>query len=266
MIRWTHDGVVFYQFAALSKYPEIVHAVFTRLGGKSASPFHSLNVGRLVGDEGRNVEDNHVLILRTLGLNPGQVVTAHQVHGAQVAMVQSADGGGVVPSTDALMTNSPGMALLLRFADCLPLLLYDPWHKAIALAHAGWRGCLAGVVAKTVARMGQDYHSDPSELTACLGPAIGPCCYQIGPDVIGLVKEVFPGENHLLLTQPDGSLHLDLPAAVRRQLQQAGVQQIEDSSVCTCCHTDEFFSHRASGGRTGRFAAVLGLSESNSPA
>jgi YfiH family protein len=266
MIRRTRAGVILYQFASLAKQPEIVHAVFTRVGGRSARPFDTLNVGQLVGDEPSHVARNRGLVLQTLGLGPQQVVTARQVHGAQVATVDLAHAGTIVPDTDALVTNISGMALLLRFADCLPVLLYDPRQGVIALAHAGWRGCLAGVVPRTLWEMQHVHGSDPGEIIACLGPAIGPCCYEVGSEVVDRVRFSFPNHAGLLLAQHDGSMHLDLPAAVRRQLEQAHVQHIEESATCTCCHTEEFFSHRASSGRTGRFAVLLGLRQPPTPA
>jgi hypothetical protein len=259
MIRQSRDGVVFYQFAALSQYPEIVHAVFTRIGGRSVRPFDTLNVGHAVGDVKRHVERNHGVVLQTIGLSPRQVVTARQVHGAHVAVVDGTQAGTIVPNTDALASNVSGVVLLLRFADCLPIMLYDPRHRAVAMVHAGWRGCLSGVVANTMDELRQSYGTDPTELIACLGPAIGPCCYQVGPDVIAEIEQALPEHDGLVLALANGSVHFDLPGAVRRQLRQAGVQEIEDGKLCTCCHTGEFFSHRAEGSRTGRFAAVLGL-------
>jgi YfiH family protein len=261
MIRQQQGGVVFYRFQSLSACRVVLHAVFTRIGGTSGKPFHSLNVGQLVGDEPAAVQANHALMMRTLGIHSGQLVTARQVHGAEVAVVGTSHRGTVLPATDSLISQACGVALLLRFADCLPLMLYDPLRQAIGLAHVGWRGCLAGVVGNTVVAMQRAFSSDPRDLVAGLGPAIGPCCYQVGPDLITGVRETCGSLEAFLLTQPDGSVHFDLPSAVRSQLHQAGVQKIEDSALCTSCHTDEFFSHRGERGRTGRFAAVLALRE-----
>jgi len=261
MIRCERNGVVFYEFEILARYPQVLHAIFTRIGGKSSEPFYSLNVGQWVGDEPMAVQANHDLIFQALGIQPGQVVTAHQVHGARVAIAEAAQQGTIIPATDSLISQRRGVALLLRFADCLPLMLYDPQRQAIALAHVGWRGCLAGVVVNTLAKMRRVFGCEPRDVLAGLGPAIGPCCYEVGPDVITGVEQALGGNSGLLLTQPDGTTHLNLPAAVRQQLQKAGVQKTEDSGLCTHCHTTEFFSHRAEKGRTGRFAAILALRE-----
>jgi len=262
MIRRRHNGLAFYQFASLSARPEVVHAVFTRLGGSSQGHFRSLNVGQRVGDNPQAVQTNHELVFSSLSLEPSDVVTAQQVHGARVAVVGADHHGAVLPSTDALLTQSVNTYLLMRFADCLPLMLYDPMHQAIALAHCGWRGLLAGVVPNTVRALHLTFGSQPAEMLAALGPSIRPCCYEVGADVIQPVKRLFGSSEALLARQPDGSVHFDLPGAVRIQLQQLGLHHIEDSSLCTACRTDEFFSHRAESGNTGRFAALIGLRES----
>jgi YfiH family protein len=259
MIRTTRDGVVFYQFAQLARYAELQHAIFTRLGGRSQGALFSLNVGSLVGDDPATVEANHELICASLDLPRAALVTARQVHGGHVAAVGSVDAGSILPSTDALVSDEPGVALLLRFADCVPLVLYDPRRHATGLAHAGWRGMAAGVVPNTVAALHSAFGCRPADLVAGVGPAIGPCCYEVGPDVIVEVERLFGKPTDLLCREPDGAVHLDLPGAVRQQLQQSGVVQIEDSGLCTSCHSDEFYSHRAEKGHTGRFAAVVAL-------
>ncbi len=259
MIRRQRNGVVFHQFESLARHRNVMHAVFTRLGGTSSGPFHSLNVGALVGDDPAAVRANHGGILQVLGIGADQVVTAHQVHGARVAIVDAAQGGTVVPTTDGLISRARGIVLLLRFADCLPLMLYDPLRQVVALAHVGWRGCLAGIVTSTIAEMQRAFGCDPRDMLAGLGPAIGPCCYEVGREVTVAVEEIFDSGHGLLPTQPDGSVHFDLPSAVRNQLLRTGVRRIEASGLCTCCKTDEFFSHRGESGNTGRFAAVLGL-------
>ncbi len=259
MIRRSRKGVVFYQFESLAQHAQVTHAVFTRLGGKSSGDFSSLNVGQELGDDPPTVQENLHLIFQTLGLNSARVATARQVHGARVTVVGADQRGTAQPQTDSLISAEPGTCLLLRFADCLPLMLYDPVRRAIALVHAGWRGLVAGVVRNTVLRLQHAFACRPRDLVAGLGPTIGPCCYEVGPDLILKLQRVFDDPRQFLLPQPPGTPHFDLPGAVRWQLRQEGVQQIEASGMCTACHTDEFFSHRAEQGRTGRFAAVLAL-------
>lgn len=260
MRREENNGLLYYRFHSLAVCEEIVHGVFTRLGGVSRPPYHWLNVGKSVGDDQRAVDANYGLICRTLGIRRSDIATAYQVHSTNVAVVRSEDRGQVAFQTDALVTNSPGVFLMLRFADCVPIAFYDPVQRAIGLAHAGWKGTLSKAAQKTVEGMMVAYGSRPDDLIACIGPSIGPCCYQIGGNVVKLVDEVFPHQPQLLQQQGDGSRHFDLWEANRLQLAALGIRQIEVSGLCTACHNDEFFSHRADRGRTGRFAVVMGLS------
>jgi YfiH family protein len=218
----------------------LIQGVFTRRGGVSKGAWKGLNVGHTVGDDPRAVQTNHDLICQALGIAREAITNAQQVHGAQVAQVTLEGRGATHPATDGLITDVPGVALMLRFADCVPLLFFDPRRRAVGLAHAGWRGTLAGIAARTVGSMQKAFGSVPEELVVGIGPAIGPCCYEVGPDLADRVCTRFP---------------------------QAVAQ------CCTACHEDEFYSHRSaclgsrgpssstSGepGRTGRFAAVIGL-------
>ena len=259
MIHQEVDGIPYYSFEVLARHDEIINAVFTRLGGVSRPPFAELNVGHLVGDELAAVETNHRLIHQTLGLSSKEIATAHQVHGNGVVMVGPDDGGKAVPATDALITGTPGANLMLRFADCLPIFLYDPGRRAIGLAHAGWRGTAAKVVQRMVLMMVEGLGSDPTKIIAGLGPAIGPCCYEIGLDVAELLRASLRNSEKVLHRLEGNTFRFNLWEANRQQLVEAGIREIEISHVCTACHTDEFFSHRAERGRTGRFAAVMGI-------
>lgn len=167
----------------------------------------------------------------------------------------------VVPQTDALVMDAGGTTLMLRFADCVPILLYDPIRRAIGLAHAGWRGTIEKISQKTVLTMMEACGSRPGDIIAGVGPSIGPCCYKVGEDVIGFVRGAFDNWQTLLHQRRDGSFHFDLWEANRAQLAQVGIREIEVAALCTACRSDEFFSHRAEGGVTGRFAAVLGLKD-----
>ena len=257
MQRINHDGLVFYRFEELAQANDLVHALFTRQGGVSRAPFNTLNLGHTVGDELEAVRLNHERALAAVGLRRADVVTAHLVHGARVAVVGREDRGRVCAETDALITAEPGVALLLRFADCVPVLLFDPRRRVIGLAHAGWRGLPAGVVPATVATMTRAFGCRPADIWAGVGPSIGPCCYQVGPEVIAQVATVMNGRRPF--RQVGQRVHLDLWAAVRGQLEDAGVGRVAVAAQCTACHTDEWFSHRAEHGRTGRFGVVMSL-------
>lgn len=248
-----------YRFDALAD-SGLLHGISTRLGGASEGPFASLNLGHTVGDVAERVAANHRLLFATLGIPAERVVTAHQVHGSRVAVVGRSDGSRVVPQTDALVTDTPGVYLMLRYADCVPVLLYDPRRRAVGLVHAGWQGTVAQVAARAAQAMIRRFGCQPHEIVAAIGPSIGPCCYEVGPEVVERVGAAFPRTEGLLARrQPNGHAHLDLWAANAYQLAQLGLRQIEIARLCTACRTDLFYSHRAERGRTGRMGAIIGL-------
>lgn len=260
MKRNTDQALVTYHFEHPS-LARVSHAVFTRLGGVSRGPFASLNVGRSVGDDRAAVAENHARIYSYLGLSADRVATASQVHSNRIAVVMNDDGGRIFPNADGLVTNQPGVALMLRFADCQPILLYDPVHHALGLVHAGWRGVAQGAVRRAVETMRHAFGSRPEELIAGLGPAIGVCCYTVGHEVAAVMGYALPDWNEVLRPEGSDKWRLDLSAANAQQLAAAGVQQIEQAHLCTGCHHDEFFSHRADHGHTGRFAVVAFLQD-----
>jgi len=259
MIRREKDGVPYYVFEAFDHQDGIMHAVFTRIGGISRPPYQALNVGRSVGDELQAVNENHRVAYKALAVSDTDVVTAWQVHGSHVAAVGLSDAGTVVAETDALITNQPGVTLMLRFADCLPIFLYDRAKRIIGLGHAGWRGTSAKVGPQMVSAMIEHYATDPADLVAGLGPAIGPCCYVVGEDVAQAVKATLHEYQDAIRRGGDGEFYVDLWEANRQQLFDRGVREVEIGSICTSCHAGEFFSHRADGGKTGRFGALMGI-------
>jgi YfiH family protein len=260
LLRQDGEGLVTYHFESLTGQG-LVHAVFTRLGGVSRGHLATLNVGRTAGDDEAAVTENHARIFARLGVTGDQAATAQQVHGNHIAVVRAGDGGRVFPNTDGLVTDEPGVALMLRFADCQPILLYDPVHHALGLVHAGWRGIAQGVALRAVEKMAETFGGNPADLIAGLGPAIGPCCYTVGHDVASAMGYALPDWHRVMKPQGDDAWRLDLPAANAQQLTATGVQRIEQADLCTACHNDEFFSHRADQGRTGRFAVVAYLTQ-----
>jgi YfiH family protein len=238
--------------------------VFTRLGGVSQGWFTSLNVGHTVGDEPRAVAENHARIYAHLDLAPGCVATPHQVHGNRVEVVNAECIGQTFPNTDGLLTNLHQVALLLRFADCQPILLYDAAHHALGLIHAGWRGIAQGIAPRAVEAMKETFGTRPQDLVAGLGPAIGPCCYTVGQNVAAAMGYALPDWQQVMHQKDEAQWVLDLSAANVQQLASTGVRDIEEARLCTACHNDEFYSHRAEKGRTGRFAVVAYLKAENS--
>lgn len=261
MLRRTDNGLITYHFEKLAGQA-VIQAVFTRLGGVSQGPYSTLNVGRSVGDDLDAVAENLARIYRSLGLAADQVVTAYQVHSNRVAVVSTTDRGQLLPNTDGLVTDSPELVLLLRFADCQSILLYDPVRHALGLAHAGWRGVAQGMARRAVEAMQAAFGTQPADLLVGLGPAIGPCCYTVGDDVAAAMGYALPDWQAAMQADPSGQgWRLDLSAANSQQLVAAGVaiEHVEQAGLCTACHRAEFFSHRGDNGLTGRFALVACL-------
>jgi hypothetical protein len=155
---------------------------------------------------------------------------------------------------------TPDLPLVMAFADCTPIMLVDPVRGAVGIAHAGWRGTVAGICQAVVSKMVDALNCRPADIYAAIGPAIGPCCYEVGTDVVEAVTAALGQNDAFFRPGPQGDqLHFDQWAANEFALRQAGVQQIERADICTACHVDEFYSHRAEGGRTGRFGAIIAL-------
>lgn len=261
------NGLPLLQFTSLAQARSVEHAVFTRQGGVSPAPFDSLNLSVSVPDEKARVYDNRRRAYGVYGRDTDTVVHAHLVHGADVAQVNRRDNGTWASRVDGIITDEPGCALTMNFADCAPIFLYDPEHHAIGLGHAGWQGTVKDLPGALVRAMDARFGSRAESLIAAIGPCIGPCCYEVGDVVIERVQEAFEAPESLLLDAPNGKPvaqggkpYFDLPEANRRNLERAGVGEIELSGLCTACRTDLFFSHRAERGRTGRFGTIFILS------
>jgi len=256
MIECEKYDLRYYQFESLNK-PGIFQGIFTRLGGSSPDPWNSLNLGGTVGDADERVNKNLSKLLAAIGGSNDDLVQIRQIHSKDVIIADQAMDG--INHGDAMITNQPGLILLMRFADCVPIIFYDPITRTAGIAHAGWKGTAQEISLETVRRMEENFGSKPSNLIVGIGPSIGPDHYLVGKEVISEIKQAFPSKwNQILIYSPDG-VKLDLWKANQISLEKAGVTSIEISNICTGCHTDEWFSHRAENGRTGRFAAVVSL-------
>jgi len=255
------QGIRYLKFESLSR-PEIVHAIFTRQGGVSPAPWRSLNVGGTVGDRQEHVAENRRLAFEALDLNLGSLYDVWQVHGKRVVNTDAPrPAHAPYEKADAILTDTPGITLFMRFADCVPILLYDPIQRAVGLVHAGWKGTVLGTVVEAVTAMQNRYGTSPENILAAIGPSIGPQHYQVGPEVIAQVKRRFGDGHRALLVSENGRVNLDLWAANRILLEESGVNRIEEAQICTACSLDEWYSHRAESGRTGRFGALIALKE-----
>jgi hypothetical protein len=252
---------VYYQFDFWRSAP-LQHGVFTRLGGVSRGLWASLNVGGTVGDDLKAVAENHARMYAALDLTGKQICTVWQVHGADTVIANAPmPQRKWLARADGMVTNRIGLPLTMRFADCAPLLFYDPVRHAIGLAHAGWRGTVQSIALSTLEAMCTAYGSRPEDVQAAIGPSIGPERYEVGEEVVEAVRARFGSTEGLIRRSANGSVYFNLWEANRRLLAEAGVQQIEIAGICTASNTDEFFSHRAEKGRTGRFGVVIALVE-----
>ncbi len=277
MIERHKEHCEYVQFARFAAVPSLVHAVFTRRRGFSSGRFAGLNASFTTGDDPTTVRRNKAVIIEAVGL---PLIGAKPVHGAAITIIESGDLSGGADAAerlqarlrhveaDAMMTDVPGFAFCWAFGDCAPILLYDPQHRAVAMAHAGWRGTAAGVVPRTVRAMTDRYGTRPSELYVGIGPAIGSCCYEVSEEVREtfdanpLARDTARFERHADPARDGGSgLFLDVAASNYGQILAAGVlpEHIEDSGYCTGCHTDLFYSNRREPWPSGRFAVAIGL-------
>jgi YfiH family protein len=237
--------------------PRISHGVTTRAGGVSVGPYSSLNLGMSVGDDPKAVAENKSRLANALGFEAEQLVTTPQVHGNTVLLVDSTTAQTALQvRADILIAKQPGFLIMQRYADCVPILLWHPDGGVVSVAHAGWRGTVlnvSGTAAAAVAGLG----GETTGIRAGIGPSIGPCCFEVGEEVVA----AFPDHPDAASIGPGGRPHLDLWEINRRQLAAAGIPetQIELSGACTRCQPEIYFSHRALGYPAGRFGAAIGL-------
>ncbi len=246
----------------------VVHGISTRFGGVSAPPYDSLNMALHVGDNSAAVLENRRRFCRALGILTERIATPEQVHGDQIFCVTEKEAGRgwqnygmAISQTDALMTDVLGLPLFLCYADCVPVLLFDPVRRAVAIAHAGWKGTLRCIASKTLRAMTAAFGTDPKDCLAAIGPAIGAENYPVGDEVAAQFRAAFPAWEKKIVRLAEGAPHLDLWAANRLQLETAGLpkEHVDTAGVCTVDNRQLFFSYRADGGRTGRIGAVIAL-------
>jgi len=250
------DNLRFFQFNTL----QAKHAIFTRHGGLSPEPWHSLNVGGTVGDDITRVRANRNMSLKVMRCMPDSVFDVWQVHSADVVCATAPrPDTESVRQADIILTDKPELTLYMRFADCVPILFHDPRKGVIGVAHAGWVGTLRDVATATINAMTKQYGSNPADVIAGIGPSIGPDHYEVGSDVILQVMQKFGDDSEQLLKSHNGKIHFDLWKTNRILLEKAGVEKIEVAEICTACNTNDWFSHRAEKGRTGRFGALITL-------
>ncbi len=249
----------FYRFKALENYPECIHAVSTKL----ISEPYAFSLALHTGEDRASIIDNRKKVSSLLGLGYGlHFIVAEQTHSDHIEMITEQETKGweklesSVADCDALITDKKGVMLTILTADCVPVLMFDPYKEVVAAVHAGWKGTKEAIVSKTVEKMQRQYGCDPKDIIAGVAPSIGRCCYEVGRDV----AEHFLGATKVLDKRGEKYM-LDLPLINKKQLLNSGVieEHIEMSGVCTACEVDKFFSYRKEQGCSGRFMSMIGL-------
>ena len=237
------------------------HAISTRIGGNSQGDLGTLNLGIKSGDIKENVIVNRQLFCETIDIKPERVVSSGQVHGCRIAVVDDGNAGQRMADTDALVTGTPGLGLLLFFADCVPLLIFDPKRRVIGLSHAGWRGTHLSIGPRTLAVMQHTFGTDPEDCLVGIGPSIGPDDYEIDRPVMDEIRTLWSKPEKFSQYHGEGHWLLDLWGWNRNQFEDAGVQpeNIRISGISTMRQAEMFYSHRASKGRAGRFGVLMSL-------
>ena len=241
-----------------------VHGFTTRYGGVSGGYLSSLNLGVHRGDDPENVRKNYQIIGAALGFDPAGVVMTHQVHSDVVRRVGCENRGEglfrpVPGDFDGLITDAPGVVLAVFSADCVPLLLFDPVRRAVGAVHAGWRGTAAGIVRNAVEKMRAEFGTDPRDLRAAIGPCIGPCCFETGPEVPAAMEKALSADAEGHCRHVGEKYYVNLKELNRLWLTRLGVTAIDVSPDCTHCQPDRFWSHRTVGFERGAQAGLIGL-------
>ena len=252
------SGMLFYQFEHLSRFSGVRHLVSTRVGGVGESDF---NISLRHGDPQAALA-NRKQICDYLQILPQNLILPEQVHANRVAIVTPKEHGmgaqshqNTVQDVDALISASPGTPLMALAADCPLLAFWEPQRRIIAVAHAGWRGTVGEIAIAVVELMKATFGIKATEIYAYISPCIGPCCYQVGEEVIQKISRLKNGPQFLVRRQD--KWYCDLQEANRNQLQRTGIKYVEVANLCTRCHNQHFYSYRAEGENAGRFGLII---------
>lgn len=243
----------------------VPHCFTTRYGGVSQGQFASMNIAIKEGEREENVEKNLGILASALGFDPQKLVLTRQTHTDIVRRVTREDHRGLFhrdyPECDGLVTNDPGVTLMIFTADCTPILLHDPVTGAVGACHAGWKGTAQDIGGKTVAAMVWEFGCDPANIRAAIGPNIAQCCFETDGDVPAAMLETY-GEAARNFIRPVGDkYYVNLKEINALSLRRRGVRHVEISESCTMCEHDRFWSHRYTRGLRGSQGALIGCRE-----
>lgn len=263
------NGVVFHTANPFTEAGGVHHGFASRLGGVSRPPWDSLNISLSRGDDPADVRENYHRMCAALGTDFHRLVMTHQVHEDYIRPVGPQD---VLPDplapievdADGLITATPGLCLTIFYADCVPVLLYDPQKRVIAAVHSGWRGTALAIAQKAAGKMAAEYGSRPEDILAAIGPGIGPCCFETHADVpTALTAQLGQGAAPYMIPKVErpGKFAVDLKGIIRWELLEAGLREehIATLPLCTACHPELYWSHRTMGEQRGNHAAMIQL-------
>lgn len=244
---------------------DVPHGFTTKCGGVSHGKIEGLNLGFRCGDDAESVKENYKIAAADLNMPYESIVASRQTHSTNIRVVTENDAGkGVskdsdIQETDGLVTNCAGLPLVVFYADCVPILLADTVHGVVAAVHSGWRGTKSGIVKNAVEVMCERFGSAAADIKAAVGPSIGPCCFEVGPEVAEQFESVLVREKGI------GKYTVNLWEANRRLLLQSGITpgNIDVFEMCTMCNNDSLYSYRSHGDRTGRMGALIMLEKNN---
>lgn len=261
------NGVTFHTADGFTAAGGVHHGFATRLGGVSTGFCAELNLGLSRGDTKENVRENYRRFCAAIGGEESRLVLTRQVHQDTVRV---ASPGDILPDlfapipyeADALVTDDPTLCLTAYYADCIPVLLYDPVKKVVAAVHSGWRGTALGIAPKTLQLMHDRFGSDPANVLAAIGPGIGPCCFETHADVPDAMRAAW-GEaiTPFLYSKGEEKFSVDLKGIIAWQLRQSGLARLETLFLCTGCHPELYWSHRKQGQQRGNQAVMIQLAK-----
>lgn len=246
----------------------VKQAFSTRMGGVSKGNCTTMSFGFSLGDNKDDVLENYRIFCEAFGTDCQNAVLSQQTHTANLRVVTAEDKGKGIfrerdySDIDGLVTNEPSLVLVTQYADCTPLAFYDPVKRVVATSHAGWRGTVQEIAARTVELMCQRFGSDPADILCGIGPNIGGCCYEVDDPVINEINKLSYLDKAACYTVKGGGKYmLDLKEVNRQILVHSGIlpENIDVSDLCTCCNPDVFHSHRATGGKRGTLALMIAL-------
>lgn len=264
IIHQEQNGIQYLQFRKLLGYESLAHCITTKIDGTDSPMDMSLAKH---GCEAESVVNNYNRICSVIGIDYRNLVLSNQVHESDIRIVGLENRGeGILKPElkegyDGLATNQPGVALAAIFADCVPVIFYDPLKNVAAICHAGWRGTVRRIAVKTVKVMQEEYNCDLHNIIACIGPSIGPCCFEVKEDTADQFRKVFDFWPEIIQKTSEDKYRIDLWKANSLQLMEAGVktENIQTAGLCTSCNNDVFHSYRADTGKIGRLAAIVEL-------